>query len=126
MRLKTELYKNEQHQIIEKLINILDLNENNSCVLYEIDNDQNKLEEIYKLIPDIRKYFSYSSIWGASLPDKTKRPWLSIVRQLTKKDYDMLSCNHRIVITVRVENVVCLGNARTQDHGRQTLSFVTG
>lgn len=97
MRLKTELYGKEQHDIISKLIEILDLDEHNSCILYEIDNDQNKLNEIQKLIPTIRKYFSFSAIWGANEPDKSKRPWLSIVRQLTKKDYDMLSCDYRIV-----------------------------
>jgi hypothetical protein len=97
MRLKTELYGDEQNQIIETLIKILDLDENNSCLLYDIDNDETKINEINKLIPTIRKYFSFSSIWGASLPDQTKRPWLSIVRQLTKRHYEMLSCDYRIV-----------------------------
>lgn len=96
MRYKTELYKEEQDEIINKLIEILELDTNNSIVLYDLDNDKEKQDKISKLIPEIRKYFSFSSIIGASEPDKVKRPYLSIIRQITKSKYNMMSCDYRI------------------------------
>ena len=96
MKLKSILYKKEQDEIINKIIDILVLDNNNSVILYELDNDKIKQDKILELIPDIRKYFSFTSVIGASEPDKAKRPYLSIIRQLTKSKYNMLSCDYRI------------------------------
>ena len=96
MKLKSILYKKEQNEIINKIIDILVLDNNNSIILYELDNDKIKQDKILELIPDIRKYFSFTSVIGASEPDKAKRPYLSIIRQLTKSKYNMLSCDYRI------------------------------
>ena len=51
---------------------------------------KDKQKRILDLIPDIRKYFSFTSIIGASEPEKTKRPWLSIIKNITKLKYDMI------------------------------------
>ena len=91
MKLKSELYKKEQKQIIQQIINILELDENNSITLYELDNDEGKKKKIMNLVPKIRTYFSFSDIKGVSNPSSLKRPWLSIIRQLTKEDYKMIS-----------------------------------
>ena len=77
MRLKSELYKN-------------------SIILYNLENDKDKIDKIMKLIPYIRKYFSLSYINAISNPKKVKRPWLSMIRKLTKSKYEMLSCDYRI------------------------------
>jgi hypothetical protein len=37
MRLKSELYKKEQEEVIEKIISILDLQNKNTYTLYELD-----------------------------------------------------------------------------------------
>jgi len=92
MRLKTELYKKEQDIIVSKIINILNLT-NNTTTLYEIDLNKNKIME---LIPDIRKYFSFSSITGASKPRNLERPWLSIIKQILRPYYFISSQDHRI------------------------------
>lgn len=42
MRKKTELYKKEQDDIIEKLIQLLELDEQKSTILYELDNTDRK------------------------------------------------------------------------------------
>ena len=60
MRLKSELYKNEQNEILEKIITIMDLDEENSITLYELDTNKEKQKLILDLIPTIRKYFSYA------------------------------------------------------------------
>ena len=96
MKLKSILYKNEQNEIIDKIINILNLDNMNSIILYELDNDKNKQDKILELIPEIRKYYSFSTIIGASEPMKAKRPYLSIIRQLTKSKYKLNSYDYRI------------------------------
>ena len=95
MKLKSELYKKEQEEITDKIINILELNDN-SILLYNLDNDKIKQDKLLELIPDIRKYYSFTSSIGASEPDKAKRSYLSIIRQITKSKYNMLSCDYRI------------------------------
>jgi hypothetical protein len=42
MLLKSALYKKEQHEIVYKIISILDLDKNNSIILYELDNDKTR------------------------------------------------------------------------------------
>lgn len=98
MRKKTELYKKEQDDIIEKLIQLLELDEQKSTTLYELDNNKVKTDAIMKMIPTIRKFFSSSKITGISEPDKLGRPWLSLIRQLVKGRYNMFSCDYRFQI----------------------------
>jgi len=90
MKLKSELYKTEQYEICDKIIDILELDNDKSITLYELDNDKVKQQKILDLIPDIRKYFSFGSIVGASEPENTKRPWLSIIRHITKIKYQLI------------------------------------
>ena len=90
MKLKSELYKTEQYEICDKIIDILQLDNDKSITLYELDNDKVKKKKILDLIPDIRKYFSFGSIVGASEPENTKRPWLSIIRHITKIKYQLI------------------------------------
>ena len=52
--------------------------------------------DFLELIPEIRKYYSFSTIIGASEPTKAKRPYLSIIRQLTKSKYKLNSYDYRI------------------------------
>ena len=96
MKLKSILYKKEQDELVDKIINILDLDNENSIILYNLDNDKIMQDKILELIPEIRKYYSFSTIIGASEPEKTKRPYLSIIRQLTKSKYKLNSYDYRI------------------------------
>lgn len=63
---------------------ILELDDENSMTLYELDHDKNKKQQIMNLIPIIRKYFSFSSIRGLRNLEQVKRPYLSIIRFITK------------------------------------------
>lgn len=91
MKNKTELYNKEQNEIINNIIDILDLDEQNSCVLYELDNNNEKQCHLMKLVPQIRKFFSFSRIIGVSEPQKAKRPWLGLIKQITKYNYNIIS-----------------------------------
>ena len=92
---KSQLYQKEQNDIMNKIINILQLDEENSILLYDLDNDEFKKQKIMDLIPNIRKYFSYSHITGAKNPEQIKRPYLSIIRHITKLGYEMKYYDHR-------------------------------
>ena len=48
MRLKSELYKKEQDDIIDKIISILDLENRNTYTLYELDHNEDIQEQINK------------------------------------------------------------------------------
>ena len=91
MRLKSELYKKEQENVIEKIISILDLTNKNAYTLYELDKNVEIQQKIMELIPEIRKWFSFNGIKAVGEPEKIKRPWLSIIKQFTKKKYKLES-----------------------------------
>ena len=87
MRLKSELYKKEQEEVIDKIITILDLEHKNTYTLYELDKNEKIQQKIMELIPEIRKWFSFNGIKAVGEPEKIKRPWLSIIKQFTKTKY---------------------------------------
>lgn len=87
MKLKSELYKKEQEDLADQIIEILELGEDNSTTLYELDQDKEKQEKIMALAPDIRKYFTYTCIMGVK--EQIKRPWLSIIKHVTKVKYKL-------------------------------------
>lgn len=98
MRLKSELYKKEQEEICDKVVNILGLDDKNSFVLYELDNDKEKQKKLLDLIPEIRKYFSFSGMTGVSEPKKVKRPYMSIIRNIGKLKYNIITTNYYVRI----------------------------
>lgn len=70
MRLKSELYKKEQDELMNKFIQIIDLDEKGTITLHELDTNKDKQNELLKLIPDIRKYFTYACIKGVRDPKR--------------------------------------------------------
>ena len=94
MRLKSELYKKEQDEIIDKIITILDLENKHIYTLYELDNNEEIQKQIIDLIPEIRKWFSFNGIKAVGEPNKIKRPWLSIIKHLIKSKYNMESLDY--------------------------------
>lgn len=84
MRLKSELYKKEQEEIVDKIVKILDLENKTEYTLYELDKNEEIQKKIMELIPEIRKYYSFNGIKAVGEPNKIKRPWLSIIKHLIK------------------------------------------
>ena len=91
-------YKKQQAEILDKIINILELDEENSATLYELDTNKNKQKKILDLIPDIRKYFKVRNIVGAKYPEKCKRSYLSIIKHITKNIYHIYNSECRIEV----------------------------
>jgi len=97
MRLKTELYAKEQDDTIDKIIQIIGITEeNNTITLHEIDNNESLKQQLMDLIPEIRKWFSFSHIKPISNPDNFNRPYLCIVKQITKKKWNIHYQDFRI------------------------------
>ena len=94
MRLKSELYKKEQDEIVDKIITILDLENKTEYTLYELDKNKEIQKQIMELIPEIRKYYSFNGIKAVGEPTKIKRPWLSIIKHLIKPKYKMVSLDY--------------------------------
>jgi hypothetical protein len=102
MRLKNELYDDEQSKIKKELIDILELNNKNGFILYQIDHDEELKSKIMGLLPKIRTFYSMSKITAISTPERIKRPYISIIRHILKKDYDILSTEHTLRIDEKI------------------------
>lgn len=98
MRLKSELYKKEQDDIIDKIISILDLENKNTYTLYELDQNEEIQTRIIKLIPEIRKWFAFNNMKAVGEPVRIKRPWLSIIKNLLKSKYTIENKEHQFKI----------------------------
>ena len=81
---KVSNFVNEQKEVLNKLLEILGINENNkSFSLHELDDDKDKQDRIYELIPDIKRYFKTGS-WTFLRNDKAQRKYMSIIRKIFK------------------------------------------
>ena len=102
MRNKNELYKKEQLKLSNQIIDILELDENNQIILYHLDNDKQKINKIMELIPELRKYFAIKNILGIENPLNSKRPWLSIIRNITKLTHKMISNDKQLTVDEKI------------------------
>jgi len=80
---KKNKYKQEQQEILEKLLTVLNYNNDYTFYLYDLDNKTKLQESIINLSDDIRKYYPSSSCIGVN-GKKCKRPYLSIIRYILK------------------------------------------
>lgn len=80
---KSDKYTNEREDIINRVLEILQLDEDKSFILYEFDKDIEKQNRIIELAIDIKRYFA-SSYWNGINDKNTVRPYLTIIRNLFK------------------------------------------
>lgn len=86
MRIKlSEKYINEREQICNKIINILNLDDEKCFILSNIDEDINKQNEILELKDNIKKVFAVSTISSFKPNFQCKRPYLNIVRSILRQ-----------------------------------------
>ena len=102
MRYKSELYKKEQIELSNKIIDILELDQHNQVILYYLDNDKQKTDKIMALVPELRKYFTFYHIVGLESPEAVKRPWLSIIRNITKLTHNMTYKDKQLTINGKI------------------------
>ena len=86
MRVKLcEKYKIEREELCVKLINILQLDSDNSFLLCEIDEDIEKQTKILNMKEEIQKCFACSEISSFKPNFECKRPYLNIIRGILRK-----------------------------------------
>jgi hypothetical protein len=76
---------------IQNLLNLLNSN-----------NDKQKIDKIMTLSPELRKYFTFYHIVGLESPETVKRPWLSIIRHITKITHKMTYKDKQITINGKI------------------------
>lgn len=96
MRLKKELYQKEQEEYADKIVSLLPIDTDGNITLHQIDNDSELQQTLMGLIPTLRKYFSFNNMKALGCPEKLKRPYLGLIRSVTKDRYEMKSYDHRI------------------------------
>ena len=102
MRVKLcEKYKTEREDICKRLIQILNLDSNNSIVLHELDMDTDKQTAILNMKDEIQKYFACSEISSFKPNFECKRPYLNIIRGILRKEGHTFENNN---ILYRLEN----------------------
>ena len=86
MRIKlSEKYQNEREDICKKLISIIELDENKSFLLCDLDNDLEKQKQIIDMKEDIQNVFACSTISAFKPNFECKRPYLNIVRSILRQ-----------------------------------------
>lgn len=86
---KAQKFEKEQYMIQQEIIGLLGLEDGNGFFLYELDRDQEKINQIMEMVPEIWKYFAHMNVTGLLYPEKCKRPWLSIVRGVLKNEWKL-------------------------------------
>jgi hypothetical protein len=85
---KSVLFQDERAEILIKLNNILGITDKNKMFyLCDIDNDENKKDQIMSLKDDVVKYFSNKdhAIFRKDLKKELPRPFISLVRSIYKE-----------------------------------------
>ena len=95
MRLKSELYEKEQNEMRDKIIKIMDLENKNKFTMFELDGNLDIQTQITELIPELRKWFAFNNMKAVGEPDKRKRPWLSIIKNILKPRYKIEKKEHQ-------------------------------
>jgi len=76
MRIKlSEKYQNEREDICKRLISILKLDDTNSFLLCDLDEDTEKQNQITEMKEEIQKYFACSTISSFTPNFDCKRPY---------------------------------------------------
>ena len=103
MRIKlSEKYKNEREDICKRLIIILNLDENNSFLLCDLDEDTKKQNQITEMKEEIQKHFACSTISSFKPNFECKRPYLNIIRGiLRKQNYTFIGNDY----TIKLNNI---------------------
>ena len=103
MRIKlSEKYQNEREEICNNIITILELTEDNTFLLCELDENIEKQNKLLELKEEIQKYFACSTISSFKPNFECKRPYLNIIRSiLRKQNYTFIGNDY----TIKINNI---------------------
>jgi hypothetical protein len=82
-----EKYTNERQEVLNKLLNILEINEKNKILtLKSLDENEEKQQQILALVEDIKKFFNYSRwTFFNNKSRECKRDYLSLTKAIMKE-----------------------------------------
>jgi len=93
----SEQYKKEREEYCDKIISILELDESNSFLLCELDENIEKQTNLLNLKEDIKKCFTVSDISTFKPNCECKKPYLNMIRSiLRQQNYTVESEKHII------------------------------
>ena len=95
MRVKLSVkYQNEREDICNRLIHILELDENHSILLCDLEKDVEKQTKILGMKDEIKKYFAVSCLSPYKPNATCKRPYINILRGILRtQGYTFEGCN---------------------------------
>lgn len=96
MRIKlSNKYFSQRDEICNKILNILQLNEDKYFLLCELDEDFDKQRQLLELKDEIKTFFACSTISTFKPNFECKRPYLNIVRSILRQQgYKVESTNY--------------------------------
>ena len=96
MRVKlSEKYQTEREELCNRIISLLELKDDHSFLLSELDQDNEKQNKILGMKEEIQKYFACSTISSFKPNFECKRPYLNIVRGiLRKQNYQFIGSDY--------------------------------
>ena len=74
-----EFLKEKQEEVINKIINILNLENKQKYSLYELDHDEKIQNQIIELLPEIQKWFSLNVLVASRRRRLVRLPWTIIL-----------------------------------------------
>jgi hypothetical protein len=102
MRVKlSEKYQKQREDICNKILEILDLDHNNSILLYDLEKDLIKQNAILDMKDEIKQYFAVSCLTPFKPNATCKRPYINIIRGILRQQgYVFQGCN----VSIKNEN----------------------
>jgi hypothetical protein len=86
MRVKLSVqYQTEREDICKRLIEILELDEDHSFVVHDLDMDTDKQNKILDMKDEIKKCFAVSDLTAFKPNFECKKPYLTIIRSILRK-----------------------------------------
>lgn len=95
MRLKLSTkYSVQREEICKKILDILDLGEDTTFLLCDLDRDLDKQQKLLDLKDDIKEHFACSTISTFKPNFKCKRPYLNIIRSILRQQEYVVESNN--------------------------------
>ena len=86
MRIKlSDKYTAQREEICNKIITILELKEDGTFLLCDLDKDLNKQQQLLNLKDEIKTFFACSTISTFKPNFECKRPYLNIIRSILRQ-----------------------------------------
>ena len=87
---KAKRFEREQTAIVNKIVDILDLQNSPIHILHDMDQNIDMQDQIIELSSEIQMVYNCNNLKAITDPTRIKRPWLSIIKTLLKPHYQII------------------------------------